>query len=744
MIAAFALSGIFVAFNEGSRSSTILQYATPIAVAIACGTRAVFSRGMHRRMWLLVAAGMASNALGDMVFLSLGMPGSASLADAFYLSTYPALFAAGAILVVARAGKGAREVFMDASVVAVTCGLVIWQFFVVNPGTANQGPLAQRIVFSTYPILDAMLVALVAALLLAPGRRSTSTLLFAIFTTLLLSADLLYNISVVATEIAPLFPLSDATYQLAYGVLIAAALHGSARQIAEPVAQPDRTMSRTRLALVALAFFIAPGFAALVPSLGFRYQLGVFLPVVLFVSALGISRIGLLVRSLERERASLIDAEGALSYQANHDGLTSLPNRTALMRRANAEIANGKRVGTMALLFVDLDRFKVVNDSLGHRVGDALLVHVADRIRSVVGDDGFVARLSGDEFVILCPSLASPADARTVADAILDAIGTPVAIGDDFIHTAASIGIAFLDGHDDALALIRDADVALYRAKDRGRATAAIFDEEMGAKVAERHELESALHGAIERDELSLVYQPIVRLDDVLLLGFEALLRWNRGGQEVSVDLLIEVAEATGLILSVGEWVLNRACADLVRLQAACPSGHPLGVSVNVSARQLSDDRLVSAVQTAIEAAGIEPRALTLELTETALINDPDRATATLDALRAVGARIEIDDFGVGYSSLSRLGAFPLDGMKIDRSFVAELGRSSSARSVIVAILALGDALGLDVVAEGVEEPSQAATLMALGCERAQGYLFARPLSLANALAFAQRTRTLA
>ena len=744
IIALFVASGVGVALNEGTPFAAWMQYATPVAVAVACAVRSWRSHGRQRVMWAVFAAGMASNAVGDAIFVGTGLPSAASLADGFYLATYPALIGGGAILVRARAGKGAREVFMDASVVAVTCGLVIWQLLVINPGTFSDGPLVQRIVFSAYPMLDATLVALVMALILAPGRRSTSTSLFALFATGLLTADLLFNISAVAPNVASLFPLSDAMYQFAYGALVAAAVHRSARYVAEPGPRVDRTTSRGRLTLLAVAFFVAPGFAALVPALGFKYQLSVFLPVVLFVSALGISRIGLLVRSLERERARLIEAEGALTHQATHDELTGLPNRTALMRRTNAAIADPERVGTMALLFADLDRFKIVNDSLGHRMGDALLVHVADRIEAAVGDDGFVARLSGDEFVVLCPSLSSPANARRIADRVLRAISAPALIGEELIHSAASIGIAFLSGHDDALALIRDADVALYRAKERGRATTATFDDQMGAEVAERHELESALRGAIERDELSLVYQPIVRLDDASLLGFEALLRWHPIGREVPVANLIDVAEATGLIVEVGEWVLGRACGDLVRLQAACPGDQPIGMSVNLSARQLTDHGLVGAVQTAIEHSGIEVRTLTLELTETALINDPDRASKTLTSLRAVGARIEIDDFGVGYSSLSRLGSFPLDGMKIDRSFVADLNQIGSARSVIVAILALADALGLEVVAEGVEETFQAATLISLGCERAQGYLFSRPLSFANALAFAQRSRTLA
>jgi diguanylate cyclase (GGDEF)-like protein len=734
--ALFACFATVSAFTDFTVTRATGQIAAAVAAGCACLIRAGRSTGMARLAWTFFGLGMSVNAIGDILFLILGEPNTVSMADIFYLPAYPFLLAGAAVLVVARSGRGARDVLLDAASVAVVSGLAIWQFLVVNPGVSSEGSLLQRVVFSTYPMLGSLLLAGLIGLLLAPGVRDLSLGLATVFGAIFLTGDTLYNISSVL-ESEPLLKLSDGVYVLSYGILVAAAMHPTAAAIGERTWIGDRTTSRSRLALLSLALAGAPALAVVTPALGFRYQVSVYVGAAAAVSILTISRIGLLVRSLEHERGSLKVAQISLSHQAAHDGLTGLPNRAHLTERLDAEMQRANASDrVLVVLFLDLDRFKVVNDSLGHPVGDALLVQAAERLRTAVRDDDLVARIGGDEFVVVCPDLGSLQEADDVARRVLDAMHEPFELEGRIVAAGASLGMARLDGHPTASALIRDADIALYSAKAAGRGASVMFEPSMGTSSRERLELEVALQGAIERDELSLVYQPRVRLPKGEVEGFEALLRWRYRGRDVPVGQLIDLAEATGLIVPIGEWVLRRACTDIGALNAERP-GLPVGVAVNVSARQLSHAELVAQVRAAIAVSGLEPGTLTLELTETSLAEDPVRAAAAITTLRGLGVRIEIDDFGVGYSSLARLSEVPLDGMKIDRSFVSQLSESASERSVVEAVLALGHALDLAVTAEGVETAAQLEILTAMGCTLIQGFYFARPMPFEEARAFA-------
>jgi diguanylate cyclase (GGDEF)-like protein len=421
--------------------------------------------------------------------------------------------------------------------------------------------------------------------------------------------------------------------------------------------------------------------------------------------------------------------EEKLAYRALHDPLTGLPNRDLLLDRLGQALARAGRSGRkVAVLFMDLDNFKYVNDSLGHDAGDGLLVEVAERLRGSLRPADTVARLGGDEFVMLLEGLKSEADAEEAVARVTEAINRPVYLKDQEVFVTFSIGIAMNTPdeahHDD---LLRRADVAMYRAKNDGKDRHRVFDASMNASARVRLELASDLRRALARDELPIHYQPTVCLEGGRILGFEALVRWEhpRKGLILPAEFM-PVAEETGLIVPMGRHTLREACRRAKDWQDG--GRRPLTVSVNLSVRQLQDADLLADVSLALEESGLAPRDLILEITESALMGDVPKNVAVLRGLKALGVRIAIDDFGTGYSSLSYLERFPVDVVKVDRSFVGRLGRNAKGGALVCAVIDLARALDLDVVAEGVETAEQAEELARLGCEVAQGYHFASPL----------------
>lgn len=417
-----------------------------------------------------------------------------------------------------------------------------------------------------------------------------------------------------------------------------------------------------------------------------------------------------------------------LQYLATHDGLTGLANRQLLLDRLRQATAMARRASHLvALLLLDLNQFKVINDSLGHPVGDALLKAVAQRLRAAMRETDTVARLGGDEFVVLLPRIARTEEAAHVAQKILAALSDPFAIQTRELHVGASIGIALYpqDGGDDEL--LKSADLAMYHAKQEGLGRSHFYSEEMNRRNLRHMELEDELRHALERGELSLVYQPKFNLRTQQIEGAEALLRWHhpRLGRIPPVEF-IPLAEETGLIMGLGEWVMQTACAQNRAWQAA---GLPaLTVSVNLSARQFRDSDLADAVQRVLERTGLPPECLALELTETALVQHMKEAAATLSRLKAAGVRLSLDDFGTGYSSLNYLRHFPFDTLKLDRSFTNDLASSSRARVLTRAVITLAHELELSVVAEGIETEAQLEVLRAHGCDKGQGYHLSLPL----------------
>ena len=417
-----------------------------------------------------------------------------------------------------------------------------------------------------------------------------------------------------------------------------------------------------------------------------------------------------------------------------HDVLTGLPNRALLHERLGHGSQRARRTHTaVAVLFVDLDHFKRVNDDFGHAVGDQLLVAVAARLSGLVRPGDTLARVSGDEFVFLCEDLASPSDVDVLVARIDEAFAAPFVLPGAELVVTASVGIAY-SGPGEAVTeqLVLDADVAMYQAKRRGGAAHQVIDLRMAEEARDHSQLEQDLRAALATAALAVVYQPIVRTADGCVIGVEALLRWTHAVRgAVPAETAVSVAEHSGLIAGIGAWVLERSCRDWVTWLAEHPD-HPLDLAVNVSARQMMGPGFAASVAQVLDETGMDPTALVLEMTEAILVEDGDRAMSVLGDLKTLGVRLALDDFGTGYSSLSCLRRFPVDIVKIDRSFVADLGRDPGASTTVAAVTQLAHALGKVVTAEGVENVDQCDEVVSVGCEAAQGFFFARPMTAAD------------
>ena len=442
-------------------------------------------------------------------------------------------------------------------------------------------------------------------------------------------------------------------------------------------------------------------------------------------------------RHVYRMTGSLTDvtdqkhAEKKLLHNAFHDALTGLPNRVLFMERlthALTKVKEGEGY-TFGVLFLDLDRFKVVNDSLGHQIGDQLLIATARRLESCLRPGDIVARLGGDEFAIILEHVKHVSDAVQAAERIRERLAAPFNLSGHEVFISASIGIALNQTASEAPdELLRNADTAMYRAKDQGRGCFELFDKGMHARNAALSQLETGLRRALAHNEFRVHYQPIISLESWRISGFEALVRWEHPEHGyVSPLKFIPVAEETGLIIKIGEWVLREACQQLKVWQEHFPSDPPLSMSVNLSGKQLSQPDLIDRISQILTETGIEASTLKIEITESAIIENIDDAAMTLRRIKALGIRLSLDDFGTGYSSLSYLHRFPIDTLKIDRSFVSRINLPKNTE-IVKTILALAGNLGMDVVAEGVETREQILQLTGMNCEYVQGYLLSKPI----------------
>jgi diguanylate cyclase (GGDEF)-like protein len=444
-----------------------------------------------------------------------------------------------------------------------------------------------------------------------------------------------------------------------------------------------------------------------------------------------------LARALEAER----ELEEQLRHQAFHDRLTGLANRARFMDRLDHARQRSARHGQgLAVLFMDIDDFKSVNDSLGHPVGDRLLIEVAGRVEGNLRPGDTAARFGGDEFAVLLEDVASPDAAAVVAERIIEALRPPLVLDDREVFVRASVGISMGVGNDDPNELVRRADVAMYAAKADGKGRFATYDLEMDTSLVGRLQLASELQRAVERKEFVLHYQPSVVLETGRIAGVEALVRWQHPVRGIVPPAeFVPVAEETGLILPIGRWVLNEACVQARKWQQAYPSEMPLTMAVNISARQVHQPGLLDVVRDALRDSGLPPESLVLEITETLMMQDAELAIARLNELKELGVRIAIDDFGTGYSSLSYLRRFPVDILKVDKSFIDGVSRQGKERELAQSIIELGQTLNMEIVAEGVEHAEQLGWLQSRHCTLGQGYYFSEPVA-ADALAALLRT----
>lgn len=420
----------------------------------------------------------------------------------------------------------------------------------------------------------------------------------------------------------------------------------------------------------------------------------------------------------------------SMSYLAHHDSLTDLPNRVLLNDRLTEALSLAHRYQRqLAVLFLDVDRFKHINDSLGHMIGDRLLQSIAQRLLGCVRDSDTVSRQGGDEFVILLSEVAHAWDATVCADKILDALRAPHMIDQHEVHVTASIGIVtYPDDGSDAGALMKHADFAMYHAKENGRDNRQFFKRDMNIRALERQSLENGLRHALQREEFSLHYQPKLNLQTGAIVGVEALIRWNHPEfGPVSPTDFIPIAEESGLIVPIGRWVLAEACHQAQAWQDIGLT--PIRIAINISAVELRADDFVGFINQLITTTGLKPRFLELELTETFLMQDSTSTSAVLHALKAIGLHLALDDFGTGYSSLNHLKRFPIDTLKIDRSFVHGIATNSDDASIVAAVISMGGHLHMQVIAEGVETPEQLAFLQDHQCPFGQGYYFSQPLA---------------
>jgi diguanylate cyclase (GGDEF)-like protein len=710
-----------------------------IYILVGAGSAAAILRGAGprststSRAWWLVAAGVALFTLGDIAWyvdsFADGIdPGAASLADIPYLLGYPFLTAGVLLLVRDRTSGRGRDGLLDGIIIALGASVAVWQLL-IHPAVADSTlSTTARLIVGAYPVMDVLVLTAVARLVFTESRGLAAYRYLVLGLGLQLASDVIY--AVLARREVYWEPM-DAGWLFGYLALAAAALHPSMRRLSEPVAKPHARLGPLLTLVLVAAMCAAP--IALAVDPGDSTNRIVLVALFAVMSLTVMLRIRSLVADKDRDLVELERAQHELSHLALHDALTGLPNRSLFLDRLEHALVR-RDSGMVAVLFLDLDRFKVVNDSAGHHLGDEVLVAVARRLREALRPEDVVARFGGDEFTVLCEGIADRREAEAMAARVAKSIGAPLVLGEREMYLTVSIGIALApaDTGADCGALLRCADAAMYQAKDEGRDRWAIYDEGMRVSAESRLQTEADLRHAVARGEMRLHYQPEFDLSTGALSGVEALVRWQHPTRGlVAPDNFIPVAEETGLILPIGEWVLREACTQAAAWARDLGADAPC-VAVNLSARQLVEPDLAERILAILVETGVRPDQLGVEITESTLLEDSREATTTLDGLRRMGVTIALDDFGTGFSSLSHLQRFPVDTVKIDRSFVHEVDSRPEASRLVAAIIAMAKALGLRTVAEGVEREEQAVHLRALGCDAAQGYHLGRPVPAAS------------
>jgi diguanylate cyclase (GGDEF)-like protein len=653
-----------------------------------------------------------------------GEPPVPSPADVTYLAGYAAALVSTASLAWPRGGGRDIDTLIDTTIASLAVGLVAWVFLIVPSAEQTAGLDAAGIAVTLcYPLLDVALGVALVGMLMGP-QRSPAIHLLLLALAAFLASDMLYvRLMADGSYVSGGLPaLGRFVGFILWG---AGGLHPSARSVGEyrgPAERQSIPLSRAVGLLGAL--LIAPAMLLWAWGMGRVEDLPLIALAGIMLTMLWAARLWLTVRQLRRALDERQALEWQLREQAERDSLLGLLNRASFIARLRATLAANQAA---AVLYVDLDNFKVINDTLGHPGGDEALVEVARRIEGMLRPPDIAARLGGDEFGVLLPA-ADVQSAEAVAGRLLQRIERPIhADGREFfIH--ASVGISCGGPEKATEDLIREADVAMYLAKGKGKSRHVVFEAEMHADVMRRIELRSDLEQALMLHQFTVLYQPVVTMPGGVVRECEALIRWQHPVRGLLLpEDFIELAEETGIIVNLGRWMLDEACHEAVRWQEQLGKAAP-GVAINISPLQVSRPGFPDEIEATLDRNGLDPRRLAIEITESTLI-EVESATSVVAELAKAGVRIAIDDFGTGYSALSYLATYPVDILKIDRSFISSVDAGPREARLASAIIALGKDLDLQVIAEGVETESQLAVLVKHGCTSFQGYLFARPMA---------------
>ena len=652
--------------------------------------------------------------------------GSASLSIDVLLLASQAGLVIGLLLIARQRLLGQlTNVLTDGIIVGLGAWVLVW-IFLVQPSLALVDSTAATTATQSATLAVGMIVLFLLATLLFSNTTPSAPVAFLGLSVGLGLAGIILRSVIVRTDAHLSASTINASFLMAFALVGASFLHPNIRHVNSGTISRSTAPLMTRLMTTTVSL-IAPIIVLATTDPHDSTDRWVRTISVLVLAA------AVMLRVIQSVRLNA-NTQDNLVRNALTDSLTGLPNRILMLEHIDKAIQSSWKTSLRpTVLFIDVDRFKSINDSLGHSTGDAILTEVARRLTSAIAPHATVARIAGDEFVVLDNTTESPTQSVMLAERILDALRDPMmgSTGDMFV--TASIGVAYavpnlrLSAED----LMQHADTAMYRAKSAGRNCIALFDDSMLESVTKRLDVETALYRALERKELRLVHQPIVDIDLGIVVGFEALMRWDRTGEGTISPLdFIPIAEETGTIVPLGSWAINDALQQLrswVDTGVCKPS---TTMSVNVSPRQLHDPEFVTIVSNALNTSGVSPEQLWLEVTESVMITEPTQALSSLRQLNALGVRIAIDDFGTGYSSLSLLQKFPIQCIKIDRAFVNDLATDQAAQNIVRTIIAMAEAMGADIVAEGVENRDQLQTLKSVNCHRAQGYLISPPVDV--------------
>jgi diguanylate cyclase (GGDEF)-like protein len=718
-VAAYALIA-----DETVRLSLYSSFGLVVLTFLALGVR--LHEPEQRRPWFVLMAGMGLLTIGDIGWFTFGITGTEtpfpSVLDIAYLAGYVVIAAGVILLFRGRLPGGDHGSLVDALILACAAGILVW-IFLMSPYLGDESLDTFGVAIAmAYPLMDVLLVGVVARVLLAPRPGGPAFPLLLAFLGLFAVNDFIYGFTILdgTYEVGPL----DLGWIAGAFCLAAAGAHPSMRSLAAPAPQGEPRLGPARLAMLGSACLLAPAAFALQQLRGQEADLGVVMGGWLVLFLLVLVRLTLTVNTLRMTLRQRRRLEQELEFRALHDGLTGLANRQLFGEQLEGALRTGAR--SVGVLFIDLDDFKAVNDTLGHHAGDDLLVAVSSRIRSAIRPTDLAARLGGDEFAILLGDVATEADAHRVAERVLESLRRPIDVHGRDHAVRASIGVAVGGlGDYDAPELMRNADITMYLAKSQGKHQVEVFRPTLHADVVHRLGLRADLERAVEQHEFVLHYQPIIRLVDGEMTGVEALVRWNHPSRGVlAPGEFIGMAESTGLIIPLGRWILDEAVRQATDWGRTHES---LVLSVNLSALQLESASIVDDVRAALTRHGLPAHRLVLEVTEG---SDLDRSAiaAAVDGLRALGVQIAIDDFGTGYSSFGCLARLAVDQLKIDRKFVEAIATDRREGVLGAAMVQLSATLGLATVAEGIETAEQLVRLRELGVSHGQGFLLARPM----------------